>query len=323
MRHVQRSRLIRLIGAAALYIWAFTTCRMVEQNGDSVYLALKTGVPPQTAAEIFAQEEDPVGCCFWGEDAQTVFCPATAQTAQVTRVYLEGNPELLGMGTLAWQDGCLIDEQTAQALFGTGQCGAQVLYWNDRAYPVLGTISALRPTVVMAALEGDLLSRCVLALPAENGKSLGEQFLLRFGLQGEILDFFPLRALMRNLLLLVPGALLLRLCGYLRKRWKKALVLTLGAVILWKGLVIPPEMIPSRWSDFSFWGSLWDSQKENLRYILFTPLGGRQLQILLNMVKSMIGSILAALLLQKKYACAERVSVGRCTYDRFRFNNVR
>ena len=309
MEREKKIRLLRMIGAAVLYVWAAAACWGAEKSESQVYLALERGVMSQTAAEIRAQTEDPIGCCFWGEEEeQTVSSPVTGRTAQAARVYLEGNAELLGAGALAWQDGCLIDEKTAQALFGTVSCGAQRLSWEGQSYPVLGTVPALRPTVVMTAREEDRMDRCVLALPAENGKILGEGFLLRFGLRGKVLDFFPLWALVRNCLLLAPGVILFSLCrrlGWDRKKpGRTALVFALGvcgAVLLWKGLVIPPELIPSRWSDFSFWSRMWEAQKENLRCILFTPLGGRQLQILLNMVKSMGGSILAALLVRKAH----------------------
>ena len=284
--------LLCLLAAAALYAGALAACRGAVNSANLVYLALDSGVSLETAEKIAFQEEEPVGCCFWGEEQmQTVSCPATGQRAGVTRVYLGGNAELLGAGQLFWQDGCLIDTKTARELFGTEDCGGQQLFWNGQSYPVLGTVAALRPTLVMGAEREDVMNRCVLALPAENGRVLGEQFLLRFGLPGKVLDFFPLWALMRNLLLLAPAVLVFRLCGK-----RKALALILVGLLLWRGIVIPPEMIPSRWSDFSFWGSWWESQTENFRCMLFTPLGGRQLQILLNMVKSMGSSILAAVL---------------------------
>ena len=155
----------------------------------------------------------------------------------------------------------------------------------------------------------------MLALPAENGKTLGEQFLLRWGLAGTVMDFYPMLALTGNLLLLFPAILLLRVCCRLGKDWRKLslggivdqlpllgrAVLALGLAVgtfwlLAKRLVIPPDMIPSRWSDFSFWGKWLNEQKRNFFQILFTPLGSEQLQMLLNMVKSMVASTASAIL---------------------------
>lgn len=285
-----------------------------------VHIVLERGVDTAAAEAIFSQEEadDPVGFCFWGErEGQTVSCLETRARAQVTLVSLSGNPELMGAGCLAWQKGCLIDEGTAQTLFGTTRCGGQILLRDGAAYRVLGTVHALRPTMMTMAESGDSMNRCVLALPAENGKTLGEQFLLRWGLAGTVMDFYPMLALTGNLLLLFPAILLLRVCCRLGKNWRKLslhgivsgnqlpllgrAVLALGLAVgtfwlLAKRLVIPPDMIPSRWSDFSFWGKWLEGQKVNFFRILFTPLGSGQLQMLLNMVKSMGASTAAAIL---------------------------
>lgn len=283
-----------------------------------VHIVLERGVDTAAAEAIFSQEEadDPVGFCFWGErEGQTVSCLETRARAQVTLVSLSGNPELIGAGCLVWQKGCLIDEGTAQTLFGTTRCGGQILLRDGAAYRVLGTVHALRPTMMTMAESGDSMNRCVLALPAENGKTLGEQFLLRWGLAGTVMDFYPMLALTENLLLLFPAILLLRVCCRLGKDWRKlslggivdqlpllgraVLALGLAAGTFWlltKHLVIPPDMIPSRWSDFSFWGKWLEGQKVNFFRILFTPLGSGQLQMLLNMVKSMGASTAAAIL---------------------------
>lgn len=285
-----------------------------------VHIVLERGVDTAAAEAIFFQEEadDPVGFCFWGErEGQTVSCLETRARAQVTLVSLSGNPELMGAGCLAWQKGCLIDEGTAQTLFGTTRCGGQILLRDGAAYRVLGTVHALRPTMMTMAESGDSMNRCVLALPAENGKTLGEQFLLRWGLAGTVMDFYPMLALTGNLLLLFPAILLLRVCCRLGKDWRKlslhgivsgnqllllgkiVLALGLAAGTFWllaKRLVIPPDMIPSRWSDFSFWGKWLEGQKVNFFRILFTPLGSEQLQMLLNMVKSMGASTASAIL---------------------------
>lgn len=286
-----------------------------------VHIVLEQGVDTATAEGIFCREaeaEEPIGCCFWGENSQQmVSCQETGASAKVTVVSLSGNPELMGAECLIWQEGCLIDEGTAQTLFGTALCGGQCLWYDGAVYRVLGTVSALRPTMLTMAKAGDTLSRCVLALPAEKGKTLGEQFSMRWGLRGWVMGFYPFLALTENLLLLFPGILLLTVCALLGKGWRKLslqgilsgsqwlllgkTVLALGLAVgtLWllaRRLVIPPDMIPSRWSDFSFWGSWWERQKENCLRILFTPLGSKQLQMLLNMVQSMGTSTVSAIL---------------------------
>lgn len=313
--------LAALMAGSVLYAWAVFFCHLAGADADRVHITLEQSVNAAAAEEIFSREaeaENPVGFCFWGEKSQqTVSCRETGAAKQVTLVFLSGNPELLGAGCLKWQEGCLIDEETARTLFGTTLCGGQMLLHNGIAYRVLGTVSALRPTMLTMADEGTSLDRCVLALPAKKGKTLGQQFLMRWGLRGTVLDFYPFLALTENLLLLFPGILLLAVCGHLGKDWRKlslhgivsgsqrlllgktALALAMAVGTLWllaKHLVIPPDGLPSQWSEFSFWGTLRAARKENALRILFTPLGSGQLQMLLNMVKSIGSSTAAAIL---------------------------
>lgn len=309
-------RLFVLLAAAVLYAWAVAFWGLAREHGNYVHILLAQEVSVATGKEILSRQEDDeqIAFCFWGEnDRQTVSCPETGNYAQVTRIFLWGNPELMGAGFLQWQEGCLVDEATAQTLFGTTLCGGQTLLYNGEPLRVCASVSAPRPTMLTLAEKGQAMNRCVLALPAENGKTLGRQFLLQWGLSGTVMDFFPLLALTENLLLLFPGILLLTLCCRLGRGWRElslaniplpllgrvALALALAAGTLWlllQRLVIPQDFIPSRWSDFSFWGNWWKGQRENLMLILSTPLGGGQLQILLNMVKSMGASLAAAML---------------------------
>lgn len=309
--------------AAVLYALSVSCRALAREDAGFTHILLEQSVDAAAGEAVLSQdaaEEETLGFCFWGEaEQQRVSCRETGASVQVTQVFLAGNPELLGAGILAWQRGCLIDEATAQALFGTVLCGGQSLWHDGTAYRVLGTVSSLRPTMLTMAEPGDgaCLSRCVLSAPAETGKVQGEQFLLRYGLWGKVLDFYPLWALTENLLLLFPGILLLAVWGRLGRGWRRLTfpgiasgsqlqllgraVLALGLTIgtLWglgRRLIIPPDMIPSRWSDFSFWGTWWEAQRENLLLLLFTPLGNRQLQMLLNMVKSMGTSTAAAVL---------------------------
>ncbi len=316
----RKKRGYRLLAGLVLYVWAIISWSLAGESGNLVHIVLERGVDTAEAEAIFSQEEadDPVGFCFWGErEGQTVSCLETRASAQVTLVSLSGNPELMGAGCLAWQKGCLIDEGTARTLFGTTHCGGQILLRDGAACRVLGTVHALRSTMITMAENGDSMTRCVLALPAENGKTLGERFLLRWGLAGTVMDFYPILVLTGTLLLLFPAILLLTVCCRLGKDWRKLslhgivsegqlpllgrTVLALGLAVgtLWlltKRLVIPPDMIPSRWSDFSFWGKWLEGQKVNFFRILFTPLGSGQLQMLLNMVKSMGASTASAIL---------------------------
>lgn len=303
-----------LLAAAVLYLWAVSFCQLAKEDANLTYIVLSQSIDAAVAEEIFEQEtmlEDSIGFCFWGETvAQTVSCKETGGMAEVTQVLLSGNPEVLGAGILAWQDGCFVDEATAQKLFGTAECGRQPVWQGEIPYWVFGTISTLQPTMLTVAAEKDgaVLNRCALSVTAEQGEQIASQFLMRWGLQGEMIDFYPLWAAVHNFLLILPGTLLSAALVYGIRKFRalpfpdrvKLGILLLGEVglliFLCGQIIILPDMIPSRWSDFSFWGNWLEAQKENIQLVLLTPMGERHLQMMLDMVKSILSSTAAFLI---------------------------
>ncbi len=292
---------IKLLLGILLYALAAHFCHLVQSDMRYTHIVLDSSITAVDAAAIErqeAEEENPLGFCFWGEaPLQTVHCRETGGLAQVTPMLLFGDTALMGAEALTWQDGCLVDEETAQRLFGTKNCGGQRLWYNGVSYPVLGTVSSMRPIMIKKAEAEDQLERLIMPLLAEDGKSQGQQYLLRWGLQGTVIDFFSLWSFSNALLLLFPGTLLWKLCRWIGKK-NRLVSLLAAAVGLWllgRWLVIPTDMIPTRWSDFSFWGRWWTAEKENLIRILFMAPGEGQLQMLLNVVKSIKASTFAAL----------------------------
>lgn len=303
-----------LLAATLLYLWAVCFCQSAKKDANLTYIVLSQSIDATAAEEIFEQEKnlsDSVGFCFWGEaSAQTVSCRETGGIAEVTQVLLSGNPEVLGAGILAWQNGCFLDEETAQKLFGTADCGDQTAWQGEIPYRVFGTISTLQPAMLTIAAEKDgaVLNRCVLSATVEQGAQTASQFLMRWGLQGELIDFYSLWAAVHNFLLILAGILLLAALVYgIRKfralpfpdRVKLGILLVgeVGLLIFLCGqIIILPDMVPSRWSDFSFWGNWLEAQKENIQLVLLTPMGERHLQLMLNMVKSILSSTAAFLI---------------------------
>lgn len=252
-----------------------------------------------------------MGFCFWGEaDAAYISCNATGGIAEVKQILISGNAELLDAGVLAWQEGCFLDQKTAQNLFGTDNCNAQTILLGSRQYPVLGTLPAVQPTILRIAetADGAVLNRCVLAAPAENGNGTASQFMIRWGLQGSNIDFYALWTVTFHMLLIPPTFLVLHFAVYgIRKVRNSAfpgrmkyLLLLIGLIGMlfgiWKQIIILPDMIPNRWSDFSFWGRWWDDKWKNFQMVLRTPMSEGHLQMMLDMVKSILSSTAAILL---------------------------
>lgn len=297
-------RRIFLLLAAGFYALAVYFCQVAEPEANKSRFLLNQSIDAATAESIFAREQslpEPVGFCFWGDmGVQGVSCPETGGAAEVTQICLSGNPELLDAGVLAWQAGCLLDTDTAQILFGTADCGGQKLLLKGKAYRVLGTFSALQPTLVTVAEEEDgaALNRCILSIPATQSGQTGESFLLRHDLQGTAMDAYSLWVPVRNWLVLCPLFLVLAdFCrNQKRHNWIPLTLEGIAVFLLLRQIEIPANDLPTRWSDFSFWGTLWEAQKENWYRLLLNPMGQRHLQMMRNMVKSIVSSTAAFLI---------------------------
>lgn len=307
-------KILQLFALAILYGLAAFFCESSKKAANRTYLLLKEPIGSNQAENIFMQEaalSDSMGFCFWGEaDAAYISCNATGGIAEVKQFLISGNPELLDVGVLAWQEGCFLDQKTAQSLFGTDDCKAQTIILGSRQYTVLGTLPAVQPTILRTAesADGAVLNRCVLASPAENRKETASQFVIRWGLQGSTIDFYALWAVTFHMLLILPTFLVLHFAVYGIRKFRSSafpgrmkylllLIALLGMLFgIWKQIILLPDMVPNRWSDFSFWGRWWDDQWKNFQMVLRTPMSEGHLQMMLDMVKSILSSTAAILL---------------------------
>lgn len=295
-------RRIFLVLAAMFYILSLQFVDLAEQSGNGIYILLDRGITVSEAdsiAKLEQEEVQPLGFCFYGIRGTTALrAPETGRTVQVTVMPVYGNGELLGAGPLSWCKGCMLDVQTARTLFGTDTIAAQQVHLYDTTLPAVGTIEVQSATVLVTAQSGMLLDRCVIAGWDDNGNQAAGQFLLRHGLTGKILDFYPLLTFAKNMTLLPLWALLVLLCHAASTRdirlvWLVALA---GAVLLSTRIVIPKDAVPSMWSDFSFWSGWVQRQRENGLTILMSNMGEWPLKTGENVLKSGIYALVSAIL---------------------------
>lgn len=303
---------------AVILLYLFSAhCSIQAQKTSDIAAAVLTGSPltADRAKEICGQEmeqEMPQGICFWGEIPNvSLKCRETGGRSMVSRVMTVGNPELVvpGIGSLAYQkNGCFIDKKTSVELFGTENGNGQTLWYGEISYLVCGTFDSLRKMMVCQAAEGgeDVLNMISLYLSdgihEKMSSQSAEQFLMRYGLEGESMDVIFLNALVNDLLLILPLLLGTGLAGWCLKQgarapswYKKAVFWLAGALIIAVMLYltvghfqIPADMIPTKWSDFSFWKTWWQTQRKNLLLLLGSAQGERQLDMLWNLLLSSV-----------------------------------
>ena len=299
-------KILLLLLATVLYLTGLLDILQTRTQAETIYIQLKQTIPFGVAEKIMmeeARQETPLCVCFWKQgNPVSVSCRETGKQHTCREVILCGNAELLSAGPLNFQNGCMIDPKTSRILFGTEICGGQRIHMSENDYPALGTVKTLESTIFHTAHDGDSLDRIILlGSPME-----AQQFLIRWKLHGEQLQFYPFWALAADCGILFPLVLLIAFCVWIgRKKGKISysiqktgiiVILFAGLLLLGKCLVIPEEMIPAKWSDFSFWSRLWADLRENFLGIAFTSMGNTQLQMMFGMVKSIIYYLLSSLL---------------------------
>lgn len=297
---------IKLAVLSVCFFFAVRYSIAARKNTEAATVFLEEQQPDlKRAEEICAQEleqESPQDICFWGEQKDAaVSCHETGKTDRVSMTVVKGNPNLAipETGTLIWQEnGCFIDTGTAVSLFGTAQVSGQNVWCGEKAYTVCGTFESMRKVMVRQAERGELFQAVSIRLSErKNVKDETEQFLMRYGLSGDTVDFVFLSALANDLLLVVPVILSIKLLYALlhgiRQRafaWLVPAALILAA-LLWAirtRVEIPADMIPSKWSDFSFWASWWKEQRQNMLHIIGSAQGEAQFDVIWNLVKSLL-----------------------------------
>jgi hypothetical protein len=187
--------------------------------------------------------------------------------------------------------GCLIDENSAYELFHTSDAVGAFLSYQNKRYCIRGIVKSPDSLCIFQVLEENkAYSNLELVYEdKENGKKLAGEFMLQNGLSSSytiIEGCFYAKLL--ELFYLVPAwflgfALLIR---FLKSLWKRrnlplqVLALILLLAVVWTALrwlmefqlYIPERLIPTKWSDFTFWTEKYSAFQSQRREIAFlTP----------------------------------------------------
>lgn len=360
--------LVGMLLAALLYRAAVLAGAPVSEMAEIAVILLDgQKLNAAEAREIQEQEltaDEPLELNCWGEAGTAAAeSPGNGQRAEVSLIYAGEKTELIIPGTeiLAWEEnGCFLDKETADALFGSVQAAGQIIRCRDREYTVCGTFESFRRLMLCRARkeDGAVLTAISCRISGTSGAaSCVQEFMMRRSLAGKLIDFTFLAYLSHDLLLLLPVCLGIRLlqmisaaiahegtCGGQAGKEKGPLLpsdteedpawreqtdrkrsrfqipgvsaeqgtkarlflcclwLFLAAgILLFLGMNIriPSDMIPSKWSDFSFWGTWWETQRENLLCMIRMEQGEMQTRLLWDFCRSVCadaGAVISMLL---------------------------
>lgn len=305
---------IKLCAALLLYLAAVRSNAHVQARAGYAAAFLNdravTAKEAEQICEAEAEQEYPAAICFFKEQPDTsLFCRETGEASVVNQIRITGNAELLMYGSNALsfrKNGCYLDTATARVLFGTDKVAGQTVRSGDQSWQVLGVFDSLQKEMLCVAEEKTILDR-ILLLSSDYGRGRDEleQLLLRNGLGGDVVDFTVVTAMVQDLLLIAPLLLLACAAKWLIKALpgpglRLAATVVFGLAGLWYltgNLHIPPDLIPTRWSDFSFWSTTWMQQRQNFLLILKSAAGEASLDLLWYAMCAVLENLLAVCLL--------------------------
>lgn len=245
-----------------------------------------------------AGQEEALYPVFWTERKdQRIANKELERACPVNVIYAAGNAELLcregNLLSPGDTSGCLVDDETAKKLFGYGDPSGSTIVYEGREYEIRGVIRD-RKEVLMIQVSQDTaddalqLDRITVHTGERRPDVLSETVKNRYGIAGNRMEWNLLFVIAWAILLMFPLAAAITFLGRVSETMRKAE--SRGEKIFWKlcfcamllcigvcavrQIRIPQEIIPSTWSDFDFWASLWDEKKEALRLLVEAEKSG-------------------------------------------------
>lgn len=267
--------------------------------------------------ELEAAQEQPCDVTFWSFAGEAALeKEGLARQVMVSGISLAGEAEFLypqANGLKAGdQEGCVIDGETAWELFGSREAAGQTLTYQGEEYVVRQVVDSQEPMFLYYSRDPALVYTMANFRTGETDSpsEMVNAFLMRYGLQGAVSDGSALYAFGWGALLLLPLAFVFSLGGLFlrmgqaasgsrgrRLLWSGAAVALglLALVWLGKNLRISPDLIPTRWSDFSFWSRRFAEKTEGLLRFLQGAKSPGQMGQLVAFGKSCACSVAACL----------------------------
>lgn len=185
--------LLCVMGVLCLF-YGLRLCGMLQENpAASVFLS---GTYPDQGqvAEILEKEsraELPTDACFYWDGGISVLQSTKYGTQKEAMVCgLLGDASLYDRRVQGFskedREGCVIDEKTSYALFGSREAVGSEILLNGKTYIVRDTISWKQPAILIRPIDSKTLYTRAFVRPqqGETKKNAGEAFLLRNGLSG-------------------------------------------------------------------------------------------------------------------------------------------
>lgn len=279
---------------AVLYYLAVQNLLLLEPCRNTAVILLETN--PMTRKEVLAvleaekEQENPYTFAAWTQQEEvSIQNRELNRSCMAAAVQICGRSDILVKGS-TWideedTDGCLIDEKTAEQLFGSTAIVGMKITIDGQEKTVRGILYGVSDVVVCEADDLTMLTALQVAMDSEiRYEEIRQEFMMRNSITGRFLKMDILYQTGTLLALLIPFCTGWSILWFI---WKRAWGLraqsegmlygalaALGTFFLFYFLIakleIPRDIIPTKWSDFDFWKTWWEKESESLQLLLLT-----------------------------------------------------
>lgn len=256
----------------------------------------------RTMREIEEKQEKMFDFAAWTQQNGIWLETEFGSTKEVSAVFLCGQGEIVFPESAGLQEGdasgCLIDEKTARDLFGSTNVVGMPIFYDGTEKKIRGILRNVENTIVLQTVEEKITFPYVTVRcnPQQSRRQVENEFMTRHALNGKVIRMETVSGIANVLTVCFPAAVgiwvirmavrvLHKRAGAVQKngadkkdgRFERMMALCVCAIsaaaccwIFVTRLQIPTDMIPTKWSDFSFWSSWWEQERESLLILLLS-----------------------------------------------------
>jgi len=304
--------------------------RRLDTATNRATMYLEQGISQAKAKEMLRQEAEQT------KKVQAVFFKKNMAAEIGAKVFtICGDARLLiqGMGALSADDeeGCLISTALAAEVFKSTKVKGNHITLEEDIYIVRGVYhSADKELIRLSKDQEDIFAQVrVQRYGNELAGDTLQEFAMRHGLSGVVLQWLEFIGMVKGVLLLATGVLAMLPWGIIRKTLPMKVsiptkmeflqdiklppkvvlagYIVLVAILLASQISIPIEMIPAKLSDFDYWSMWFDNVCRNVSHVFSLEKMGYEQGFLFGGIWSIVGSALVifATLGLRKYVKSE------------------
>lgn len=290
----------------------------VDKQVANIYMD-NTSVTADTISnmhELEKKEDIQLSFTSWKQiDNATVEYLDLNKRATVDVIKVCGDSSLVINGPILFWDnkeGCLIDKETAYALFGSEKVVGEVINYEDRELEIVGIHKGMHNTVVMQTDNNSTESMDAVAVEVSDTVSRSiKAFTDRYGITGEGIDNRVYYNMSNIFIMILPFIIfMILIVTFIREilKVKRKPILCLIYIIitivffaifikiLGIEIKIPYDIIPNKWSDFGYWGDLFDTYKNKFETVMYMKKYNMDIILIESTVRSVTFSILSIIL---------------------------